>query len=945
VDFGYNQTLAAVSASEPRTVNVTAENWEQIKRIVDHCLRLEPGERDAYIAQASAGNEEIADEVASLVASSSEAGDFLETPVFETTLIDRVASEDLPGGQDIGPYRILDLIGHGGMGSVYRAVRSSDFQQMVAIKVVKRGMDTQFILERFRQERQILATLDHPNIARLLDGGATVDGRPYIVMELVEGQPITDYANSGQLTGEEKLRLFQTVCSAVQHAHQNLVIHRDLKASNILVTAHGVPKLLDFGIAKLLEPDTSQTATAIRMMTPECASPEQVRGEPLNTLTDVYSLGVLLYELLTGTSPHLFSSRDHAEIQRVICNEDPPRPSTVRPLSGDLDNIILKAMDKDPLRRYVSAAQLLEDIDRFLSGLPVIARSSTLGYRVSKFVKRHLAATLTAALVVASLAAGFGTALWQAKVARLERGRAERRFADTHGLARSLLFDIHDAIKDLPGSTPARKLIVDRSLTYLDLLSREETGDKSLDEDLAAAYVRVGDVQGGPNYANLGDSVGAMASYRKALQIRQSLAAAHPADLSVRRHLSDVYRRIANQNIWFGNIVEASPTVEKLLAIDQTIAVDSLHSSEDQFRLAADYELAGDLLSGNGTTGSLDDDRGALENHRKALEITSTKPEDNSTRARDVRAVQEEKIASDLSRLGEWEDALQRFDKALQVFETLASGNPMRRVQVAIMQGRIGDTLVMAGDPVAALAHYRTGLELWRRLLDQDPQNASLRMGMAGAYGSCGFALIRSGRLVEGMGNLQACERIVRRELATDKESVFNRAMLAMLEAWFAEAYRLSGDNGHALARGLEAVDTYQSLFKAEPRDAASRLNLAASHNLLGIIRLEQGTLDQARKAFQEALKLAEPSGGPNGKSEAAKYVLADACAGLGGVEARSDSLTEAQSWYRRSASVWSTVTHPGLLSPNSFPTLGPAHVRTELDRIDSALARRRRNP
>lgn len=260
------------------------------------------------------------------------------------------------------------------------------------------------------------------------------------------------------------------------------------------------------------------------------------------------------------------------------------------------------------------------------------------------------------------------------------------------------------------------------------------------------------------------------------------------------------------------------------------------------------------------------------------------------------------------------------------------------------LEGRIGDSLLMAGDAAGALVHYRKMLELWRPQLDQDPKNAFFRVVVAGAYGDVGFALVRSGRIVEGMKNLYASESMLRRELATDRENQMNRVLLASLQSWFAEAFRLSGDTGQAIVRAREAVDIYESLFKAEPRDAASRLNLAASWNFLGIIWLEQGALDQARKAFQDALQLAEPSG-RDGKSEAAKYVLADAYAGLGSVEMQSGSLTEAQGWYRRSASVWQTVAHPGTLSPNGFTTLGPTRVRTELDRIDSAIARKQSRP
>jgi len=915
---------------------MTTEDWERVKQIVAECLERPAADRPGYIAEACAGNAAITAEVQSLIASVSEAGEFLETP-----MVEHAQPEDLQARQQIGSYQVLELIGRGGMGSVYRAARSSDFRKEVAIKVVKRGMDTEFILERFRQERQILAALDHPNIARLLDGGATVDGRPYIVMELITGRPITEYAAAHGLAIEKRLRLFQTVCSAVQHAHQNLIVHRDLKAGNILVTPDGSPKLLDFGIAKLLASDSERTSAVVRLLTPECASPEQVRGEPLNTLTDIYSLGVLLYELLTEAKPYQFSSADPAEIQRVICEQEPARPGAIRPLAAELDNIVLKAMHKDPSHRYVSAAQISEDIDRFLSGKPVIARRDTARYRASKFVKRHVAATLAAAVVVVSLAAGLGVALWEAHLARIQRERADRRFSDVRHMANSLLFDIHDAIKDLPGATPARKLIVDRALQYLDKLAQEQGRDPGLEEDLAAAYIKVADVQGGANYANLGDSAGALANYQKALHIRRELAAANPSDVAVRRHLAEVYNRIARQQLWFGDIAEATNAVHQALDIYQAIVDSPGHTPEDRLHLSADYEFVGDLQSGDGPSGSLDDDHRALEYHRKALAISSGKPEDNSALARHVRAVTTSKIATDLTRLGERAEALRLFAESLAVFESLASsGNTLAQSHVPVLQGRIGDNLMMSGDPGAALVHYRNELEAWRSQLARDPQNAILRAGVAAALGSVGFALARSGHLAEGIRNYQAAEEILRNELAVDKESALNRSTLAMLLIWSSEACATTGNKAQAADRANEAAGIYQSLVKAVPRDAAARLNLAASRNVLGGIWIEQGSVDQARNAFQDAVKLAEPSGGPNGTSEQAKYVLADAYAGMGSLSARSGSMNEAQTWFRRSASVWTTVAHPGALSPNGFPTPGPAHVRAELARIDSALAR-----
>src|SRR5262249_25625550 len=288
------------------------------------------------------------------------------------------------------------------MGAVYEADRDDEqFRQQVAIKIIKRGMDTDFVRDRFLRERQILATLDHPHIARLFDGGATEDGRPYFVMEFVDGEPITDYCRRRELPLDEKLKLFRDVCSAVQHAHQKLVVHRDLKPSNILVTADGTPKLLDFGIAKLLAPDTGEavtrTETAIRLMTPDYASPEQVRGGAITTATDVYSLGVSLYELLTGRRPYQFETYSPLEIERAICDPEPPPPSDAarrqpgtslklaRQLAGDLDNIVLMAMRKKPDRRYQSVEQFSADLLRFGAGLPVAARPDSFVYRTGKF--------------------------------------------------------------------------------------------------------------------------------------------------------------------------------------------------------------------------------------------------------------------------------------------------------------------------------------------------------------------------------------------------------------------------------------------------------------------------------------------------------------------------------------------------------------------------------
>jgi serine/threonine-protein kinase len=366
----------------------------------------------------------------------------------------------------IGAYQLVRRIGEGGMGTVHLAVRADkEFKKNVAIKVIRKGMDSQEIVARFRRERQILSSLDHPNIAKLLDGGTTEEGLPYFVMEHISGRPLTDYCDSHKLTTRERLELFRLVCSAVQYAHQSLVVHRDLKPANILVTADGIPKLLDFGIAKILNPDVFSgdlppTATDIRVMTPEYASPEQARGDPVTTSSDIYSLGVILYELLVGRRPYHFTSRNQMEIFRVICEQEPTKPSTAvtekqengtspqqgttpeklrKELSGDLDNIILMALRKEPQRRYASVEALSEDLRRYMENQPVQARKGTWTYRSGKYIRRNKAGVAGAAVVLLLLIAFAVTVTLQnIKVSQQrdtaqkaqEKAEAERRNAE-----------------------------------------------------------------------------------------------------------------------------------------------------------------------------------------------------------------------------------------------------------------------------------------------------------------------------------------------------------------------------------------------------------------------------------------------------------------------------------------------------------------------------------
>ncbi len=510
--------------------DMTPERWQRVKNIFEGAIAENAANRSAYLEQQCAADTALRSEVETLLASDAKSMTVLGEGAASAlgALMAQEGQQESRGlvGRRLGHYRILEEIGRGGMAMVYAAVRDDhEYQQRVAIKLIRRGMDTEPLIARFRQERQILANLDHPNIARLIDGGVTEDGLPYLVMEAIEGEPIDVYADRHVLTTTQRLELFRTVCGAVHYAHQNLVVHRDLKPSNILVTGEGVPKLLDFGIAKLLEPsDDDQspdpTIGGPRPMTPTYASPEQLRGEAITTASDVYVLGVLLYGLITGHRPFRFETTTHAEVARVVCGQDPERPSTViereipsssegsapdvvrsetlgqlrSRLRGDLDNIVLMALEKQPQQRYASAAAFADDVRRHLAGEPVTARKDTAWYRTSRFVRRHRLGVAAAATVVLSLLGGIAATTWQAREARVERIEAELQRSNAEVVSAFMvgLFELwHDA-PDLGNSMTARQLL-DRGAAQLE----HDTEMKSLKratllDHIGIAYFKLG---------------------------------------------------------------------------------------------------------------------------------------------------------------------------------------------------------------------------------------------------------------------------------------------------------------------------------------------------------------------------------------------------------------------------------------------------------------------
>ena len=430
------------------------QRWKQVSQLFHAALARDAGERATFLTGECAGDHELRQIVESLISHQSATGKFIDELVFEMLAKpnpegsandpDKTSAGTVNVGvrmenRRLGAYRITREIGHGGMGSVYLAARADDvFHKDVAIKIVRTGVANADLLRRFHQEREILASLDHPAIARVIDGGSTEEGLPYLVMDYVDGRPIDAWCDEHRLNVSERLTLFRAVCAAVRHAHQRLVLHRDIKPAHILVTPNGDVKLLDFGIAKLFADDglartVPETETAMRIMTPEYASPEQVRGDAVHTASDVYALGVVLYELLTGRWPYGTRGRRPYDVIRAICEEESTRPSIAvsqmeeapraivaegsvdalrRRLEGDLDNILLKALQKDPSRRYTSVEQFDEDIRRHLEGFPVSARKDTVAYRAHTFVRRHRIGVSAAAIILMSIFLSVITTFW-----------------------------------------------------------------------------------------------------------------------------------------------------------------------------------------------------------------------------------------------------------------------------------------------------------------------------------------------------------------------------------------------------------------------------------------------------------------------------------------------------------------------------------------------------
>ena len=576
---------------------------------------------------------------------------------------------ELSPGDMAGAYRIISLIGIGGMGAVYLAVRvDGAFEQEVAIKVVP-SSNAAFLLERFEGERRILGLLNHPNIARILDGGQGPNGLPYFAMEYVAGETIDAFCEQRALSLRERLRLFLKVCDAVSHAHGRLVVHRDLKPSNVLVTAAAEPKLLDFGIAKVLDPGHAETPST-RLLTPDYASPEQVRGEPVTVASDVYSLGALLYKMLTGSTPHRLENKSPLESAQIISERAVPPASSVSPgIPSDVSAILQKALHNDATHRYAVVADLSSDIQRFLEQRPVLAAPDTFTYRARRFFRRNALVSVIAAAAVASLLVGSAAAFYQAR-------RAQRRFAQVRQLAHVFLFDFDRSIRDIAGTLEARKLIASTAQRYLRQLQAESSGDTQLEREIAESYQLLGGIQA--QLAGEGERDSSIASTREAYEIRKRLGDDQSADAALRRDFIQLVSTLASRYAQTSNAQEPDVWATEAVRLAQSW-VDAAPRSPQALEAA----------------------RTALINEGLRLEI-----------------------------MGHTERAVEYMDRAVGFGERAYAADPQNRqesLELARAESRLGDTLLILKRGPAALPHAQRGLALTEEVERSDSKNQRWR--------------------------------------------------------------------------------------------------------------------------------------------------------------------------------------------------------------------------
>jgi tetratricopeptide (TPR) repeat protein len=776
-----------------------SERWRRLKDVFVAAAEAPPGERERLVERACGDDAALAAEVNALLAAHARDEDFVERIVAGEAR-ELVADAASFAGRRIGAYEVVREIGSGGMGTVFLARRAdAAYRAEVALKIVRPGLFSEEALRRFRAERQALASLAHPGIARLLDGGATDDGVPFFVMEHVEGRPIDAYCAEEGLALPERIRLFRSVCAAVQFAHANLIVHRDLKPANILVTASGEAKLLDFGIAKFLgEDDPGRTRAGERVLTPDYASPEQIRGEPVTTATDVYSLGVVLYRLLTGRAPYSFPSGRSSDVERVVAEREPEPPA----LGGDLDTILRKALAKEPERRYASVVELSEDLRRFLDDEPVAARPDNLGYRASKFLRRHRAGAAATFAVIAALSAGLAVALASAATARREARKAEQ---------------INAFVQEVLGAANPWK---DGSqITVAEVLDRASgriAGDLAGQPEVEAGVRRTV----GETYSGLGMYDKAERELRRALELLRATRGTAGDDVA------NALLALSTVLVSRGAPKEAEAPAREALAIRQR-----LHGSDDASVGEALTALGGVLQA----AGELDR---AEEAERRAITILRRGGPDASL------AEALNNLAVTLGTKGDLAAAepLQR-----EALATIRRAHPGSHPDVASAMSALASTVwERNANFTEAEALYRDTLAMRRELLGSDHPDVS-------------WTLYNYAYMVMERGDLARAEDLAREGLAHRGTTLPDEHPMVAATLQVVGRCRL----GRSDPSGAEPY-LRESLALRERTLPPDHWLLAASRSILGESLALQGRIDEARPLLSESYAAMKEKLGPD---------------------------------------------------------------------------------
>jgi len=838
---------------------LSPEQWKQASPFLDEALSLNAQERAEWLAVFHQNNPEIAALVELLLDE--------HRAVAEERFLEQVPplrpDQSASAGETIGAYSLLSPIGHGGMGTVWLAERSDGrFERKVAIKFPHISVRGHAGEGRFKREGSILARLAHPNVAELVDAGVTPAGQPYLVLEYVDGTQIDTYCDIHKHGIDARIRLFLDVLAAVAHAHTNLIVHRDIKPSNVLVTNEGHVKLLDFGIAKLLE-DQSQPAEATiltreagSVLTPAYAAPEQITGQPITTATDVYSLGVLLYVLLTGRHPTGIS-QSPAHLVKAIVDIEPLRPSDAitldqtnpiaanraatadrlrRRLRGDLDTILVKALKKDSGQRYPSVLALANDLKRHLQREPISARPDTMAYRAAKFVRRNRTAVVLTTIALMAVFIGAGVSIYQASV-------AQRRFQDVRKLAHTFVFDLHDEIAKLEGSTKAREIMVRTGLEYLDNLSRSAGGDLELQKEIAQAYMKIGDAEGFPTKPNLGHISDAMTSYQKAGDIFRGLAAKKTA------YLPD----LAKFYLEFSGFPRFSQDLKQARALNDS-GLQILERLQASHALDRDSERT--YINAWCRIGDIDEDLGdykkAFSEFSRCGDLARAARRGKDPTMLSILSQADERIGTAARELGLLQLALRALDEDEAAINELLAREPqnpsLHRRSALVHYYRMlvynDDVTPSYGDPVRALDHAKRYLAATEEMVRRDPRNTQAQFSRAIATYAVSFCLSES--------DPNAAVSIARNAVRMFDEMIDAGRTDYLTVSRRVRALRRLGETEFKAGRVKDALATARAALETERKIAAQDSNAEEERTLVHLLILT-ARVNAASGAIKEA--------------------------------------------------------------------------------------------